>query len=295
MTDSLQAWLRRLQSAFATTAELLAPTSAACLLCGKPRTEARSPGSSNQSKLTPQLRKSLCGGCLSAIPWLTRIACPRCGRSIACEDCIRRPQRAFVCNRSAVSYNPAMRAMLALYKYRGNERLAPLLGDMLLPALEAMTCEVAQQLQDSATSGTFPKSVGKIADYWDAITYVPISPERASERGFNQAEQLASHLAHRYRLPLMNLLIRSRHSEKQSFKTRSERMRDTRTLFDVNARELRTLLNSATKAQPSRKTTRILLIDDIYTTGSTAEACSQELHRLAQCPLEIYILTWARS
>ncbi|WP_053373815.1 ComF family protein [Paenibacillus sp. FJAT-27812] len=293
MTDSPQAWLRRLQSAFATTAELLAPTSAACLLCGKPRTEARSSGSSNPSKLTPQLRKSLCGACLSAIPWLTRIACSRCGRGIACEDCIRSPHRAFVCNRSAVYYDPAMRAMLALYKYRGNERLAPLLGDMLLPVIEAMTAEIAER--QNAASGNAKRSKWKLADYWDAVTYVPISEERASERGFNQAEQLASHVAKRYRLQLLDLLVRARHSEKQSFKTRSERMRDTRSLFSVNVGLLRILLDPASKAQHSRKTIRLLLIDDIYTTGSTAEACSQELHRLAKRPLEIYILTWARS
>jgi predicted amidophosphoribosyltransferase len=186
-----------------------------------------------------------------------------------------------------------MRAMLALYKYRGNERLAPLLGDMLLPVLEAMTAELAQR--HNATSGSANKSKWKLADYWDAVTYVPISEERASERGFNQAEQLASHIAKRYRLRLLNLLIRARHSEKQSFKTRSERMRDTRSLFNVNVGELRILLNPAFDAQPTRKTVRLLLIDDIYTTGSTAEACSQEVHRLANCPLEIYILTWARS
>ena len=297
MKVSPQNWLQRIQSAFTASAQLLAPRSAACLLCGKPQNEARSAANYNHAKLTAQLRHSLCGACLSAIPWLTRIACLKCGRGIPCEDCIRSPHRSFVYNRSAVYYNQAMRAMLALYKYRGNEQLAPLLGDMLLPTFEAMTAEISRRF--GTQSGHQSKAKWRIADYWDAVTYVPVSEERSIDRGFNQAEQLAGHIARRYRLPLMHLLIRSRHSEKQSFKTRSERMRDTKSLFSVNSDTLRMLhtnaLSSSGTAQPSRKVIRILLIDDIFTTGSTANACSEQLNRHAELPLEIYILTWARS
>lgn len=299
MSDAPSTWLQRLQSAFASGAQLLAPRSAACLLCGKPQNEARSAANYNHAKLTTRLRQSLCGACLSAIPWLTRIACLKCGRGIPCEDCIRSPHRPFVYNRSAVHYNQAMRTMLALYKYRGNEQLAPLLGDMLLPTFEAMTAEISQRLSKPRPSGRRTKAKWKSADYWDAVTYVPVSEERSIDRGFNQAEQLASHIAQRYRLPLMHLLIRSRHSEKQSFKTRSERMRDTKSLFSVNTAELRMLhtnaLSSLSRAQPSRKVIRVLLIDDIFTTGSTADACSEQLNGHAELPLEIYVLTWARS
>jgi competence protein ComFC len=296
MNVSPRAWLQRLQSAFTLSAQLLAPHSAACILCGKPQSEARSASSYNHAKLTTQLRNSLCGACLSAIPWLTRIACLRCGRGIPCEDCIRSPLGAFVCNRSAVHYNQAMRAMLALYKYRGNEQLAPLLGDMLLPAFEAMTSEIIQQSNVAGISSRSRRAKISIADYWDAITYVPVSEERVADRGFNQAEQLAGHLAKRYQLPLMELLIRSRHSEKQSFKTRSERMRDTQSLFDVNTINLSLLVSrSHSKKQLNHRAARILLIDDIYTTGSTAEACSKALHGHAEPSLDIYILTWARS
>jgi len=300
MSVSPRAWLQRLQSAFTTSAQLLAPTSAACLLCGKPQSEAHSASSYNHAKLTTQLRNSLCGACLSAIPWLTRIACRRCGRGIACEDCIRRPHGTFVCNRSAVHYNQAMRAMLALYKYRGNEQLAPLLGDMLLPTFEALTSEIIQQSTVARSGSSSRKVKISITDCWDAITYVPVSEERIADRGFNQAEQLASYIARRYRLPLLELLIRSRHSEKQSFKTRSERMRDTQSLFDINTADLGLLLHAAavksfSNKQLNHSATRILLIDDIYTTGSTAEACSKTLHRHVEPPLDIYILTWARS
>lgn len=297
MTVPPQDWLRRLQSAFAGAAQLLAPRTAACLLCGKPQTGSRSADSSSPAKLTPQLRQSLCGACLSAIPWLTRIACTRCGRGIPCEDCIRSPHGSFVCNRSAVHYNQTMRAMLALYKYRGNEQLAPLLGDMLLPAFEALTAEIVQRT--NAPNSRESKLKIRMTEHWDAVTYVPVSAEREADRGFNQAEQLAGRVAQRYHLPLKQLLVRSRHSEKQSFKTRSERMRDTRYLFTSNPAEFHKLHTNGVKdlkhPSPTRKALRVLLIDDIYTTGSTVEACSQALSQHAELPLEIYVLTWARS
>ncbi|MGM0884194.1 MAG: ComF family protein [Bacillota bacterium] len=297
MSISLSSLLQRLRSAFSASAQLLAPYSGACCMCGKPRNETRTAGSPHPSTLTAQLRQSACGQCLSAIPWLTRIICPTCGRGIHCDDCVRSPHRSFVCNRSAVQYSQSMKTLLAQYKYRGNEQLAPLLANMLLPAFESMTAEIA--IRQSATAPRGSRKKIQYEHYWDAVTYVPISPERAMDRGFNQAEQLASYLAQRYRLPLMHLLVRERHTEKQSFKTRSERMRDTWSLFNVNEIELYKLqtdaVHSVNNAHPTHTANRVLLIDDIYTTGSTAEACSQTLHQYAAKPLEIYVLTWARS
>lgn len=297
MSISLSSMLQRLHSAFTASAQLLAPYSAACCMCGKPRNETRTACSLHPPKLTAQLRQSICGQCLSAIPWLTRIICPRCGRGIHCDDCARGPHRSFVCNRSAVQYNQSMKTLLAQYKYRGNEQLAPVLANMLLPAFESMTAELAKRASVPVSRHTRKKI--HYAHYWDAITYVPISAERAMDRGFNQAEQLASYLAQKYRLPMMHLLVRERHTEKQSFKTRSERMRDTRSLFNVNDRELSKLEtdtdHAVSHAHPTHREIRVLLIDDIYTTGSTAEACSQTLCQHAAKPLEIYVLTWARS
>jgi predicted amidophosphoribosyltransferase len=190
-----------------------------------------------------------------------------------------------------------MKTLLAQYKYRGNEQLAPLLANMLFPAFETMTAVLARQQIAAPPSGTRKKI--QYAHYWDAVTYVPISSERAEDRGFNQAEQLASYLAQQYRMPLMHLLVRERHTEKQSFKTRSERMRDTRKLFNVNDIELSKLQSeddhAASHFHSTRSANRVLLIDDIYTTGSTAEACSQTLCQHAENPIEIYVLTWARS
>ncbi|CAM3349144.1 ComF family protein [Paenibacillus lupini] len=288
------------------TIRLLSSSASSCPFCGKEAGAApHSKRSANNSQLQTYLSylpssfaKSICSSCQAAIPWLTPIKCRICGRGITCTDCIRRSDAKFIANRSAVEYSSEMREWLAQYKYRGNEKLEQLLAEMMFPAFAALTKEA---LSRSGGSQAANPSYG-----WDAITFVPVSMERAEERGFNQAQRFASILASQYHIPLHDMLIRERHTEKQSFKTRPERMKDTRHLFQAKP-EVIAGLSAASAApyessiskphalpQPARSI-RLLLIDDIYTTGSTIQACATALHQQSQIPLEIYALTWARS
>ncbi|WP_337103581.1 ComF family protein [Paenibacillus sp. YIM B09110] len=283
---SIIEWMRRLPNTIAGQAEWLSARTKTCAFCKK----SIQPGKGHPSgiKLPIHLIQQLCGTCLSAIPWLTssRIACLRCGRGISCEDCSRQPNRSFICNRSAVQYDSTMKSWLALYKYRGNEELGPLLGLMLQPAFE----ELSRQLGAPTKRGSYRAC-------WDAVTYVPVSSARAEERGFNQAEQLAAQLASHYQLPLLPLLSRERHTGKQSFKSRSERISDMKKLFRADSASLSKLEQSYNSVSHSlsRSRARVILIDDIYTTGSTADACAEELIANSDFPLEVFVLTWARS
>ncbi|MGR7947119.1 ComF family protein [Paenibacillus sp. M.A.Huq-81] len=226
-------------------------------------------------------------------------------------------RRSFLYNRSAVAYDSVMREWLAQYKYRGNERLAPLLAEMLLPALVKLAGEAKRRLEGpchplpgkSTVSGqTFSKlsllrnhENDNLWQSWDAITYVPISAERAEERGFNQAEQMAVHLSSTLRIPLYELLIRPKHSGKMSFKSRAERIRGSQSLFEANAIAVCSLLGTSSIGshvhQPSLKQAplNIVLVDDIYTTGSTAQSCASALKNSIVRPINVYVLTWARS
>ncbi len=288
MLQQLSQLLSALRKTSVQSLYLLSPSRRSCAICGgsvigAPQASGLSP------TLTSMLIHELCGSCLSDIPWLHRILCPLCGRGIPCEDCKRQPQRSFELNRSAVIYSDSMREWLAQYKYRGNERLAPLLGEMLVPALRRLTTSL---YPDSASC----------RECWDLLTYVPITEERAMERGFNQAEQLASHLSASFDLPLYSLLRRVRHTGKMSFKSRSERVRDARELFAIDNPGLLRLYKDFMLEPQSRRPSsissrplRILLIDDIYTTGSTSGACSFVLKQQIDLLLEVYVLTWARS
>ncbi|MEC0258330.1 ComF family protein [Paenibacillus lautus] len=140
------------------------------------------------------------------------------------------------------------------------------------------------------------------------ITSVPVSEERLQERGFNQAEVLAHGLAHRIKVPCVRLLERNRHTDKQSFKSRMDRLKDMDGVFGALQAvpdvlwSISRLAAEHTRSQveisPIIGPFRILLIDDIYTTGSTINACAQVLRgyeSFLEMPIEIYSLTWARS
>lgn len=317
LPQKLSALMSGFHTAASRSAELMAPRWSGCIICGSPSIGA--PHIYYSQPAYKRLRSALCEACFSAIPWLDSPECLLCGRGVRCEDCLRRPHRPFQYNRSAVSYTPVMREWLAAYKYRGNERLSPLLAEMLVPTMLRMTDELKlgrskedmiEVMQGGWFGRLFEKWINKwrnrnfsaIPGCWDAITYVPISDERAEERGFNQAEQLAAHLSLRFGIPLYGLLTRERHTEKLSFKTRAERVRDAVTLFAVNKDQLRALEQNASPlpscgahSSTFQTNLRILLIDDIYTTGSTAEACSAEMLRHTLRATDIYVLTWARS
>lgn len=186
----------------------------------------------------------------------------------------------FVCNRSAVHYNEQTREWIARYKYRGDEALAALFGTILNYKFRHMIGEMRAR---------------QAGFHFHAIIPVPLSEERLLERGFNQAEQLAAAVAGKQRIKLTPLLLRNRHSDKQSSKTRRERMDNTYNLFAVHEEWMAKLMRNG---QPSP--VRLLIVDDIYTTGSTVNACAAAItncirHSYPTIRAEIYVLTLARS
>jgi len=171
-----------------------------------------------------------------------------------------------------------------MYKYRGHEALAPLLGELLLASYHQMMQELLQR------NPSFRFHV---------LVPVPISEQRLQERGFNQAEQLAAVIEQHSGVTLLPVLERQRHSNKQSHKSRMERLQDVRQLFGVDMREFELLLEMVNRAE-GEKTLSVLMVDDIYTTGSTLNACAIALQQhirstYPRLSIAIYGLTLARS
>lgn len=302
---NIRRWLDQLHSLFA-------PKSYSCLTCGKPINKVsayqrhmpyhaqfqRLQHASNrkasflQGDSNPLI--DLCHACFQGIPWIRSVRCPICGRAAGCMDCMRRPRELtyFVQNRSAVQYNAAMREWLAEYKYRGNERYATILGNML-------TFAYVQLVKD-----TYDANSGK--DSFDCITYVPVSDARLMERGFNQAERMAVVLSELTGISAIPLLKRSRHTGKQSFKSRGDRIEDMKEAFALDEQMVFFWLEewhrrkfASVAYEPER--IRVILVDDVYTTGSTVNACAEQLQRIPSTihrhdlQVNISCLTWARS
>jgi len=242
-----------------------------CLGCGGPvggamrdsRTSDRLPAASSGSAMP-----GLCADCYAAIPWIAHVACRICGRATPCPDCLRNATRYFLCSRSAVQYTPLMKDWLRMYKFRGHEKMAPLFGHMLMHGYRLLAAEMRKRRVIPA-----------------AVTFVPASAERARERGFNQSEQMARYLGRATGIPVLPLLIRVRHGGRQSTKSRRDRLKDLRGAFEK-------LPGANMPAFPDRRPPAIILVDDVYTTGSTLNECARILRE--QLGAAVFGLTWAR-
>ncbi|WP_341348688.1 ComF family protein [Paenibacillus sp. FSL H3-0469] len=290
----LTSWMKQARS-------LIAPSQPECLFCGR------------RGRPSPEW-PGICVHCQSSIPWIRVPRCQTCGRHVGCPDCSRSHGHLPIrCNRSAVAYTSDMREILGQYKYRGNERLAPLLGLMLDRAYALLQQEQSGQQLNGALQGDFfseplPVLRSKLrmrSNLWqaDLLVPVPVSAVRLSERGFNQAERLAEVVSLRRGVPQLPLLVRTHHTAKQSFKSRRERLADMKHAFAGNTdsavlQSLSEYLHSHATHQLEQRPLQIIIVDDIYTTGSTIRACAgalQQLCRSLDCTAEIYSLTWARS
>lgn len=100
----------------------------------------------------------------------------------------------------------------------------------------------------------------------DVLVPIPIHKKRARYRGFNQAELVATELGLRLQIPTESLLKRVRPTTALKHLSVSERRRSLRQAFAVDE----------TRFDP-RRHRRVVLVDDIYTTGATMEACAELL------------------
>ncbi len=116
---------------------------------------------------------------------------------------------------------------------------------------------------------------------WDAVAPVPLHPAKEREREFNQAERLGRHLAEAVSAPLETGWVRRTEPTLQQAKlTREERLANIRRAF-------------APKSEASLKGARILVVDDVLTTGATTSAVARVLKKMGAA--EVHVWAVARA
>lgn len=184
----------------------------------------------------------LCTECRGAILGPPEHRCPVCSHPMEgmpmCSNCDGRRWHLSVIV-AACRYEGLVRELIQRFKYGHDQSLARPLAGLLEKALDD------------------PRLQGKS---FDAIVPVPLHPHREREREFNQAGLLASRLAKRRGVPVMNLLKRTRFTAPQAGFDRAARMNNLEGAFALRA-----------TCSPDAS---LLLVDDVSTTGSTLDACA---------------------
>lgn len=230
------------------------------------------PGCGRPGRVTGQ--GGFCPACCERLPLVVAPFCRRCGKPLRlgaaneteCRDCAG-TERAFRVARSAGLYDGELRRLVHRYKFRGERYLAEPLASLLFRVWEA----------EQALRGT------------SILVPVPLGADRLAERGFNQAEDLAHSLGERIGRPVVAEALVRVPGQVQSLRSERARRMAARTTFQA-------LRPGAVAGR------RVLLIDDVLTTGATAEACAEALLRAGATTVDVLTVAttvlpahWARG
>ncbi len=208
-----------------------------------------------------------CRGCWERIAPLKGPACARCDQPFVshaatsftpdhqCQHCLERPP-AYDRAWTLFPYLPPLQDAICAFKYRGKYALAKPLASLMIHALPP-TLEA------------------------DVILPVPLHPSRLRAREYNQSLLFADRIGRHLRTPVWpSALVRLLATDPQTTLSRQERLRNLRQAFSVRQPE----------AVAGK---RVLLIDDVYTTGTTVNECAKVLKKAGAA--SVRVLTLART
>lgn len=191
---------------------------------------------------------SLCDTCIESINWIVEKSCEKCGRPLnddrlnKCDIC-RYENHNFDKGYVCAEYTDETKSIVVKLKFQGQAYIAEKLADIMKDKLD--------------------EDIKK----YDFITCVPIHKKRELERGYNQASLIAQKLALLTGLDFIPLLLKNRHTDKMSKLGRDMRRINLHGAFEISRQGKKYCNNFH----------RILLVDDVMTTGSTLDECAEVL------------------
>lgn len=214
----------------------------------------------------------LCASCAASLPFIDlALACPRCGAPygrMLCTECpmpgseaaLLHPEEAFpfARARSALSFEGGARKIVRTYKDGDELRLDAVIASLMCAAIRG------RHANPHGTHWTGTSVPFDWSRWADALAFVPASPEALLRRDFDHMQRVATLCATRLGLPLVNALASGKGALDQRDLNRGERLANRSGSFS---------LREDAPALPPR----IILIDDVFTTGATVSAAARVL------------------
>ncbi len=188
----------------------------------------------------------VCPACLKQLSFVSSPVCMKCGKEIEnreqeyCADCLRR-KKSFERGFALLNYDSRAAVSMAAIKYHNKREYLDFYA-------RAAALRFEKQFKQAGIQVMVP---------------VPVHDSRLKTRGFNQAAVLAEKLSAELGIPWEDLLIRVKKTDPQKNLGSADRLKNLSKAFQAS--------------EEAGKWERVLLVDDIYTTGSTAEICSRVL------------------
>lgn len=213
--------------------------------------------------LEKDAKYSLCNNCYNNLPFIPEHHCTKCGTLLRmiedgpiCQQC-KNTNYYFDRAISIVKYEKDVKTLIYKLKYSNHTYLATTIG-----------CIMADKLKQEGIEA-------------DIIIPVPLYKRKEKERGFNQAILISKYMAEKANISLnTDVLLRIKNTKVMHNLTRRERLENVDGAFEVINREI--IANKD-----------VLLVDDIFTTGSTVNSCSKEL--IDSGAKSVTVLTFARD
>jgi competence protein ComFC len=189
--------------------------------------------------------------------------CLKCGKGLGSNDAVYCQD----CGKEKREFDTAR----APFRYEGD--IVKLIYDIKYGSAKYLAANFAEFMYDTLTESGFEA---------DVITFVPIPAERKRERGYNQAEEIAVRLFEISSIECVDALERTKYVKNLARMTKHERAEAVKGTI---------VLKDGAKA--SLKGKKVVLIDDVFTSGATANECSRILRKAK--PDSIFVLTFATA